>query len=178
MRHFSVKIRQGNKRTNSYHASNNGIQKKHQGQLPLPPELVGPATLTYVLPGLKNSSLLSLGQFMDSGCWALVNKRVLNIYKDKKLILQGVRNWTDGLWDVCLKKNARIPLKLVGKKMNALISTSKTKTQLADYLHACLFSPCPSTLQKAIQNKCLLTWPGIDQINFCKLVPHAIPTSK
>ena len=62
---------------------NNGIQIKHQGQLPLPPELMGQATLAYVLPGLKNYSLLSLGQFMDSGCWELVNKRVLNIYKDK-----------------------------------------------------------------------------------------------
>ena len=32
--------------------------------------------------------------------------------------------------------------------------------------------------RKAIQNKFLLTWPGIDEINFYKFVPHAIPTSK
>ena len=56
---------------------NNGIQMKHQGELPLPPELVGPATLTYELPGLKYSPLLPLGQFIDSGCWAIVSKRVL-----------------------------------------------------------------------------------------------------
>ena len=70
------------------------------------------------------------------------------------------------------------PQKLAGQKKNALISTNKTKAQIANYLHACLFSPCPSTLQKAIQNKFLLMWPGIDKINFYKLVPHAIPKSK
>ena len=32
---------------------NNGIQIKHQGQLPLSPKLVGPVTLAYVLSGLK-----------------------------------------------------------------------------------------------------------------------------
>ena len=35
--------------------------------------------------------------------------------------------------------------KTCGTKMNALIK-NKTKAQLANYLHACLFSPCPSTL--------------------------------
>ncbi len=37
--------------------------------------------------------------------------------------------------------------------MNALIKIDKNKSDLAAYLHACLFSPCPSTLQKAIFEK-------------------------
>ena len=128
---------------------NNGIQIKRQGKLPLPIDIVGPANTAYVLPGLKNSSLLSLGQFMDSGCWALVNSQVLNIYKDRKLVLQGLRNWTDGLWDVSLKRNKKHPFQHLKQSINALINTNKTKAQLANYLHACLFSLCQSTLQKS-----------------------------
>ena len=152
---------------------NNGIQIKQQGQLPLPPNVNGPAKMAYVLPGLKNASLLSLGQFMDSGCWALVNKYLLNIYKDSQLVLQGVRNWNDGLWDVKLQKH-----KLARQSVNVLIHINKTKTQLADYLHACLFSPCPSTLQKAIRKNFLITWPGIDKINFHTYAAKKIPTIK
>ena len=36
-------------------------------------------------------------QFMDSGYWALVNKCWMDIYKDKYLVLQCLRNWRDGL---------------------------------------------------------------------------------
>ena len=41
-----------------------------------------------------------------SGCWALVNKYWMNIDKDKYRVLQGLRNWRDGLWDI------ELPVKL------------------------------------------------------------------
>ena len=161
---------------------NNNIKIHRQGTLPLPHNVTGPASTGYILPGLKNASLLSLGQFMDSGCWALVNKYVLNIYKDKNLIIQGHRNLRDGLWDARLSSPAqsRSPNKSVNttQHVNALIAQDKTKSQLADYLHACLFSPCISTLKKAIKHKFLLTWPGIEFLHFEKFSSDSIATAK
>ena len=88
-------------------------------------------------------------------------------------MVQGVRNWNDGLWDVKLPTK-----KIMQQTVNALIHINKTKSQLADYLHACLFSPYPSTLQEAIQKNFLITWPGIDKINFNKYAANKIPTIK
>ena len=156
---------------------NNGIHITKQGNIPLPSMIKGPATMAYVLPGLKNASLLSLGQFMNSGCWALVNSHLLNIYKDSTLVVQGRRNWKDGLWDVKLLRKQPSTKELL-HYVNAFIQVNKTKSQLANYLHACLFSPCTSTLQKAIQKNFLLTWPGIDKINFQTLVGNSIATAK
>ena len=161
---------------------NNGILINKQGSIPLPNIIRGPARKGYILPGLKNCSLLSLGQFMDSGCWALVNKYWMNIYKDKYLVLQGLRNKRDGLWDIELPFKHQTKVQQTGHKpsetLNALIQVNKTKSELASYLHACLFSPCPATLQKAVRKNFLLTWPGIETINFDKYVGDSIATAK
>ena len=39
---------------------------------------------------------------------------------------------------------------------------------LANYIHACFYSATPNALNRAIKNKQLLTWPGIEKINFVK----------
>ena len=46
--------------------------------------------------------MLSIGQLCDDNCWGLFNKKDLLRFKNKKLILKGKRNKTDGLWDVRL----------------------------------------------------------------------------
>lgn len=62
--------------------------------------------------------------------------------------------------------------------MNAIIRRDKTKLELAQYLHACAFSPALSTFQKAIRKSHLLTWPGVDNINFERTLLSTIPTAK
>eukprot|EP00957_Ditylum_brightwellii_P197549 15050290-Ditylum_brightwellii.AAC.1 len=41
---------------------------------------------------------------------------------------------------------------------------------LAKYIHACLFSPPTTTLQKAARKGHFLSWPGIHNLNFEKLL--------
>ena len=55
-----------------------------------------------VLPGLKSSSFLSLGQLCDDNCNILLTKHHLHTIKNGKEILRGYRNYQDGLWDVPL----------------------------------------------------------------------------
>ena len=51
-----------------------------------------------------------------------------------------------------------------------------TKMDLARYCHASLFSPSISTLNKAIKNGNLSTWPGIQDLNFNALIGTSLAT--
>ena len=73
------------------------------GTLPLSPALTPKAVKANVLPGMTNSSLLSIGQLCDNDCIALFHKKYLHIYKSAQLVLKGDRNKIDGLWDVSIK---------------------------------------------------------------------------
>ena len=80
------------------------IAPSHQGSINLNKDLSSAAKLGTVLPQLQTSSLLSLGQLCDDGCDVLLNERKLYAVKNKKIILEGFRNKTDGLWDIPVAK--------------------------------------------------------------------------
>ena len=61
-----------------------------------------------MLPKLTNSSLLSIGQLRDDNCAAFFRKHDLHVFKNNKLVLNGVRNYFDGLWDVLLPQHENI----------------------------------------------------------------------
>ena len=54
--------------------------------------------------------------------------------------------------------------------MSYIVTKDKTKTELAQYLHACAFSPAISTFQEYIKRGKFVTWPGIGNLNFQKLL--------
>ena len=109
---------------------------------------------------MTNDSLLSIGHLCDKGCIAVFSKDNLRVLHNNKLILQGYRNTNDGLWDV--------PFVSPFHTANYIVHQNKPKFELAQYLHACAFSPALDTFQKAINNGYLISWPGIDEINFKK----------
>ena len=80
--------------------NNTFIQADQQGTLPLSKTLSTNARSVVVLPSLKSSSLISLGQLCDNDCRVLLDKRKLYVIKEKNMVLQGDRNRTDGLWDI------------------------------------------------------------------------------
>ena len=150
--------------------NNERIQITEKGTLPLSQELSTSGKEASVLPNLKNSSLLPIGQLCDDNCNVTLDKEKMLVYKNNKVILKGYRNKLDGLWDV------KVPRNITEQKINALVRLDGSKMDLANYIHACMFSPSPFTLQRAIRNKQLLTWPGIDQINFDKYMQDNVPT--
>ena len=84
--------------------NNTTIQVTRQGQLPLAPALSNRAKKVMILPSLKSSSLISLGQLCDDDCHIILDKTHLTAVKNDNIILQGVRNPTDGLWDIPVHK--------------------------------------------------------------------------
>ena len=63
------------------------ISPSHQGVLTLHRNLSGKACVGTILPNLKSSSLMSLGQLCDNGCDILINKQNLYALKNKEVIL-------------------------------------------------------------------------------------------
>ena len=54
--------------------------------------------------------------------------------------------------------------------MNYVVKKDKNKMKLAQYFHACAFPPAISSLQECAQKGDFLTWPGIEDLNFKKLL--------
>ena len=101
--------------------------------LSLYPTLSPSATLAHVLPGMKNSSLLSIGQLCDDGWTAVFHKLHLHVFKNAQIILRGIQNKSDGLWDVTIKPDLLLT-KHKYATINAIIRKNQTKTELVDYL--------------------------------------------
>ena len=57
-----------------------------------------------ILPNLKSSSLLSMGQICDNGCKVVLAQHDLAVVKNNHIILRGKRNKIDGLWDIPIEK--------------------------------------------------------------------------
>ena len=76
------------------------LQITNKCTIPIHSSLSKIATSGYIVPHLKNSSLLSIGKLCDDHCIAMFTKKNLFIFKNNNLILQGNRNNSDGLWDV------------------------------------------------------------------------------
>ena len=73
--------------------------------IPLSNKLSAKAKQAIVLPNLHSSSLISLGQLYDDDCKVILNKKELNVYKDKQVLLKGYQNSKDSLWDIPIMQN-------------------------------------------------------------------------
>ena len=154
------------------------ITSSKKGLLPIPTNKTAKPAL--ILPGLTNSSLLSIGQLCDDNCTAIFDKNTMYIYKYAKIILTGNRNINDGLLDVQIpsqtNQNTNQPLAFPNLQANAIIQKKLSKQYLADYLHACAFSSTLPTFNEAIKNGQFLSWPSIEKINFNKFLSDQTAT--
>ena len=114
------------------------------------------STIQATHSGLSNESLLSVGQFCNNNCIAIFTKHKMHILKNNKIILQGHRNFNDGLWDVQIPSVPPPPPLYQKMDLNYIITKDKSKTDLARYLHVTVFSPSITTFIKAIKKILLL----------------------
>ena len=85
-----------------------------KGILPISNHLSKKVQQAIVLPQLSSSLLISLGQLCDDDCKVELNRSNLKVFKEKKLVMKGCRNYKDGLWNISITNhivinNVRIP---------------------------------------------------------------------
>ena len=120
----------------------------------------------HLLPTMKTTGLLSIGQLCDHVYTAIFYKHQLIIRNKQGDIIiighrvpMGDKDYTNGMWMVNLNKNT--PPSSVLHSSNAIILSDTTKTDLAKLHHASLGSPVKSTLVNAINKGFLNTFPGL-----------------
>ena len=79
---------------------NSCIQSNEEGTIPLSLLLSSQAKKASIMPKLKKLSLISLGQLDNNNCTILLDNDKLIAVKNKEVVLQGIRNKLDGLWDI------------------------------------------------------------------------------
>ena len=84
--------------------NNEMIASNERGQIPLSNTLSKNAKNAQILPKLASSSLISLGQLCDDDCIIMLHKKVMFAIKNNKIVLQGIRNPIDRLWDIPIHK--------------------------------------------------------------------------
>ena len=133
------------------------ITTTHVGMLPYKHSLSTKAITANVLPNLHSASLISLGQLCDDNCDVNLNKTSIRVDKNNKTILRGVRNYTDGLWDI------HIPTNIQNKRQSlaVIIQKNKSNKDLINFYHAACFSPTVATFYKAIKKGNFQSWPGL-----------------
>lgn len=157
---------------------NTKIHPTYVGELPITATMTKQAKEALVYPKIENESLLSIGQLCDDNCVAIFTRQNLYILKDGVPILEGKRNYIDRLWDVHLKSKTNENSAKQKEQLNYIVLQNQTKRDLAQFLHACAFSPAVSTLQAAISKGNFITWPGINTVNFKKLIKTTTATAK
>ena len=80
------------------------INVTSQGMLPFSDDLTNNAKNAMILPQLKSASLISIGQLCDDDCEVHMNRTKLVAVKNDEIILEGTRNYADGLWDIPVHK--------------------------------------------------------------------------
>ena len=75
------------------------------------------ATTAHVLPHLKSTSLLSMGQLCDDDYNVILNKEKMTVIKNNRVIMQGKRNKQDGLWEVPFS-NSKLHLNVMIKNLH------------------------------------------------------------
>ena len=167
------------------------IESTHEGELRIE-ALPEAARHVHILPGLANHSLVSVGQLCDTGCQVLFRiDKVLVYNKEKEIIMVGRRVPSNGLWMVDLtdietedgfKDESILDLacNMVGEERPQItikgMATATVAEQMA-YLHACMFSPAPSTMIKAADLGFLSSFPGLTSENIRKHLPKSIATT-
>ena len=125
------------------------LETKQQGELQID-NLPTPAATAHVIPHLKHN-LLSVGQLCDAGLTATFSQDKVIIQRKNEHILEGKRNYQNGLWITSLPQQQSC-------NMTYMIKSTK---DMIKFMYAALCSPATSTLIKAIKNNFLSTWPGL-----------------
>ena len=142
------------------------------------PNLPPAACLQHQLPAMKTTGLLSIGQLCDHGCSATFSQHHLVIKNIQAItILVGHRNSSNGMWMVQLGGQTR-PHSTVPPTCNAIMLSDTTKKYLAQFHHASLGSPVPSTILKAIYAGFLSSFQGLTPQLVKKHLPKSIQTGK
>jgi hypothetical protein len=151
----------------------------HEAELDIP-SLPHAARRVHIVPALKTTSLLSIGQLCDAGCEVLFDANCVRVRHANELILAGNRSPHTGLWHLGLNTQLShtIPRPSTIPHSSLAAVAVTTPADLVAFAHATLFSPALSTLHSALQRGFLPDFQGLTAKTLSKYPPMSIPMVK
>jgi hypothetical protein len=143
------------------------MESSHEANLNLPnfPSKAGDC---HIFPELTSASLLSIRKLCTNhDCKVTFTKTKFTVMRDSKMVMQGSRDPTNGLWFVPVPP---------APPLQANIVTSSVTHSIADriaFYHSTMFLPTISTWCRAIDAEHLTTWPELTS----KQVRQHLPSS-
>jgi hypothetical protein len=113
----------------------------HEAELDLP-SLPLAARRVHIVPDLRSSFLLSMGQLCDAGCVVTFDATSVTVHHDALRLLEGTRTPATGLWHLSLTQpqlTTPTPPPLLHRSYAAV--QSATPADLVAFAHAALLSP-------------------------------------
>jgi hypothetical protein len=151
----------------------------HQCKLKIP--LPAPADKGYILPDLRNHSLIAVRLLVAAGCEVKFTKNECIVTYQGNVIMRGKQNKSNGLWYVPISNNAGKQY-IIEKEQPKYTANSAyhqaTMPETIKFIHQCLFSPTVDTLCKAINNNQLIGFPDLTVERVRKYLPESTATSK
>ncbi|KAL7480670.1 hypothetical protein ACHAW6_006341, partial [Cyclotella cf. meneghiniana] len=159
------------------------LRSSHACELDLP--LPKTAKQGYVIPGMKNHSLISVTKLCNAGCKVVFSHDECNIVHNDTIVMQGHKNKQNGLWYIPIKQTiAHTPFHIYNDNIQPDHHTSNsvyhttTLAETTQYIHQCLFSPTVETFCKAINNDQLIGFPPITAAQVRRYLPESTATAK
>ena len=160
----------------------------HEADLDLP-SLPPAARRVHIVPSLKTSSLLSMGQLCDAGCVVTFDAMSVTVTLHNKVILNGIRTPATGLWHLSMVQPSLPPALPSPPTVAPTISPpllhqsyaamhSATPSELVAFAHATLFPPALSTLKQALDRGYLPNFVGLTAKALTKHPPHSVAMIK
>ena len=139
------------------------------------------AQSAHVFKDITTGSLISMGQLCNDDCVAIFTKYDVNILKHNQVIITGLRDRTNCLWNIPIgpcPPNQQSPTLSNPNQANGILCQDITKRKLAQYFHAAAFSPVNSTFLDAINNGHFTSWLGLSVGLVSKHLPQSPFTVK
>ena len=162
-------------------SNENIIKPDFSATLQLFRKLSSRAQSTHVFNIITTGSLISIGQLCDDNCVVIFTKFDVKILKHNRLIITGLWDRTNGLWNIPLgpcSPAQQSPKRSHPNQSNGILRHDITKRELAQYFHAAAFSPVNSTFIAAINNGHFTSWPGLSASLISKHLPQSPFTVK
>ena len=147
------------------------------------------AITSHHYPDLKCKSLLSVGQFCDSGYSTVFTSKDAKVINEKtnEVVLTARRHQPTGLWVTSMEPTDKIAnMANATQKLNRAVpfmSASnvyalRTQVDLIKYLHVACCSPNPDTWCKAIDQVFFATFPGLTTTLVRQQLPKSVASQK
>jgi hypothetical protein len=157
-------------------SDNSATISSHECKIKIP-DLPPPADKGYIVPGLKNHSLISVTKLCKAGCKVSFTATECIVTKNDREIMRGIKNQSNGLWYVPISNQGRKYALHAEHTANNVYHTA-TMAETIKFLHQCLFSPTVDTLCKAIDNGHLIGFPHLTSKSVRKYLPESTATVK